>query len=114
MSEAAVEYAPQNAAVGILTMEDPDANPQETVDWLESLDYVVGAEGRERAGYLLRTLRQNAFVRGVPVPNAAITPYVNTIPANEQPEYPGDRALERRIKSLIRWNVMAMVVRANR
>ena len=114
MSSGAMEPTIQDGGLGILTMGDRDTNPQETVDWVESLKYVVSEEGPRRAGYLLQTLRQNAAVRGVPVPNAAITPYVNTIPANAQPEYPGDRVLERRIKSLIRWNAMAMVVRANR
>jgi pyruvate dehydrogenase E1 component len=91
-----------------------DTDPQETREWLESLDYVVRSAGIERAAYLLERLKQQAFRFGVRFPSAVTTPYINTIPVHEQPDYPGDRQLERRIKSLIRWNAMAMVVRANR
>jgi len=91
-----------------------DTDPQETREWLDALDYVVRSAGARRAEYLLTRLRDQAFSRGVRLPCAATTPYINTIPASVQPEYPGDRAIERRIKSIIRWNAMAMVVRANR
>ncbi|RIK66698.1 MAG: pyruvate dehydrogenase (acetyl-transferring), homodimeric type [Planctomycetota bacterium] len=92
----------------------PDADPVETREWLESLEAVVGAQGPERAQFLLTALHDWARTRGVAVPFNANTPYVNTIPVNRQPPYPGDRAIERRLKSYMRWNAMALVVRANR
>jgi len=86
----------------------------ETKEWLESLEYVLQEGGPERVVRLLRELQLYASRREVRLPFSANTPYVNTIPAEEQVPYPGNRALERRIKSLVRWNAMAMVVRANR
>lgn len=91
-----------------------DWKAEENREWLESLDYVLETEGRERVIELLRLLQQHSARRGVQLPYSANTPYINTISADEQPAYPGNRELERRIKSLIRWNAMAMVVRANR
>jgi pyruvate dehydrogenase E1 component len=91
-----------------------DINPVETREWLESLDYVIEASGRPRAARLLRQLEIHARKQGVKVPFTANTPYVNTIPADEQVPMPGSNEIERRIKSLIRWNALAMVVRANR
>src|SRR5262245_5580549 len=91
---------------------DPD--PIETQEWLESLKAVVDTQGPKRAGYLLRVLRDWARTQNVPVPLSANTPYVNTIPVEDEPEYPGDREIERKLKSLMRWNAMALVVRANR
>ncbi|KAB2967035.1 MAG: pyruvate dehydrogenase (acetyl-transferring), homodimeric type [Thermoanaerobaculia bacterium] len=91
--------------------EDFDA--PETREWLEALDDVISARGEERARFLMQRLQDHAYRRTVPLPSPT-TPYVNTIPLHEQPPYPGDRALERRIKSLVRWNATAMVVRANR
>ncbi len=86
----------------------------ETSEWLASLDYVLESSGPERAQRLLKDLQQYAFSKGVRIPFSANTPYINSIPVEEQPSFPGSRTLERRIKSLIRWNAMAMVVRANR
>ena len=91
-----------------------DINPIETREWLESLDYVVESSGPVRAARLLRQLEIHARKRGVKLPFTANTPYVNTIPADEQVPMPGSNEIERRIKSLIRWNALAMVVRANR
>ena len=91
----------------------PDVDPQETGEWLEALDQIVATHGDARARFLLQNLYERAYLRGVPLPHGT-TPYVNTIPRGEQPPFPGDRRLERRIKSLLRWNAMAMVVRANR
>ncbi|HLF56539.1 MAG TPA: pyruvate dehydrogenase (acetyl-transferring), homodimeric type [Thermoanaerobaculia bacterium] len=91
----------------------PDIDPTETREWLEALDGVIGAQGEDRALFLLQRLLDHAYRRTVPLP-APTTPYVNTIPAHEQPPFPGDRKIERRIKSWVRWNAMAMVVRANR
>ena len=86
----------------------------ETREWLESLDYVLASGGPERATELLDLLEQHAHRLGVQTPFSSVTPYVNTIPADEQPEYPGDLALEKRARALMRWNAMAMVVRANK
>lgn len=83
-------------------------------EWLESLDYVVQHGGAERVRKLLRELQMRAYSAGIKLPFTANTPYINTIPAEEQPAFPGSREIERRIKSIIRWNAMAMVVRANR
>jgi len=101
-------------AEGVMPHLAHDADPQETAEWLDALQYVVDKQGHQRAAYLLARLREKAFTSGVPLPFSATTPYVNTIPPDQEPEYPGDRALERKIKSLIRWNALAMVVRANR
>ena len=74
----------------------------------------VPRRGRPRAEFLLERLKEQAFRRGVRFVSSATTPYINTIPADREPPYPGDREIERRIKSIIRWNAMAMVVRANK
>ena len=86
----------------------------ENSEWRESLDYVLQTQGEERVRELLRLLQVRAQEQGVSIPFTANTPYINTIPADKQPVYPGNREIERRIKSIIRWNAMAMVVRANR
>jgi pyruvate dehydrogenase E1 component len=99
---------------GVLRHLARDTDPEETREWLEALDYVIQSAGCERGAFLLEQLKQRAFHCGLRFVSSATTPYVNSIPPQRQPEYPGDRALERKIKSLIRWNAMAMVVRANR
>jgi pyruvate dehydrogenase E1 component len=86
----------------------------ETREWIESLDYVLHQGDKARVVRLLEALRARARVAGVRVPFGGTTPYVNTIAADEQVPIPGDGALERRIKSLVRWNALAMVVRGNR
>jgi pyruvate dehydrogenase E1 component len=91
-----------------------DSDPADTSAWIESLDTVLRSEGPERARYLLGRLIEHGFTHGITLPFTANTPYINSIPADQQPVYPGDRQIERRIRSLIRWNAMAMVVRANR
>jgi pyruvate dehydrogenase E1 component len=91
-----------------------DLNPQETSEWLEALDQVVEEGGPDRAAWLLSQLSDRAVRLGVKPPANITTPYINTIPVEEQAPYPGDRVIERRIKSLIRWNAAAMVVRANK
>ena len=91
-----------------------DADPTETAEWLESLDYILENKGPERVQQLLAVLEESALRNGVELPFTATTPYVNTIPRDKQPAYPGDREMERRIKSYVRWNAMAMVTRANR
>ena len=91
-----------------------DLNPQETSEWLEALDEIVDQLGPDRASYVLERLMEHASSAGVHVPLRWNTPYVNTIPPEEQVAVPGDRAIERSIKSLVRWNAIAMVVRANK
>jgi len=91
-----------------------DIDPQETAEWLEALDLVADEAGPERVQFLLDKLHARAFDNGVPPQPALNTPYVNTIPVDDEVPYPGDRELERKIKSIIRWNAMAMVVRANK
>lgn len=83
-------------------------------EWLESLDYVIQSGGADRVRTLLRQLQVHAQKSGITIPFTANTPYINTIPVEDQPPYPGSREIERRIKSIIRWNAMVMVVRANR
>ncbi|HJS73778.1 MAG TPA: pyruvate dehydrogenase (acetyl-transferring), homodimeric type, partial [Vicinamibacteria bacterium] len=90
-----------------------DNESLETQEWIDSLDYVL-QQGPERAVRLLEELLTHARMHGVKLPFTANTPYVNTIAPEEEPVYPGSREIERRIRSLIRWNAMAMVVRANR
>jgi pyruvate dehydrogenase E1 component len=86
----------------------------ENREWIESLDYVLDTEGEERAAKLIKKLQIHAQKKGVRLPFTANTPYINTIPTSKQPKYPGDPEIEWKIRSLIRWNAMAMVVRANR
>ncbi len=97
-----------------LLRTEVDQDPLETQEWLDSLQEVLERAGPERVRQLIYNLRQHAFLRGVTLPFTANTPYINTIPLERQPHYPGDRDLERTIKSIIRWNAMAMVVRANK
>jgi len=96
------------------TAHSHDADRTETQEWLDSLKAVADTAGRERARYLLGRLIDWGKRNDVVAPFTANTPFINTIPVERQPPYPGDRAMERRIKSLVRWNAMAMVVRANR
>ena len=87
----------------------------ETREWLDSLDYVLSKGGPERAGRLLQQLSLHARREaGVNLPFSATTPYQNTIPSRQQVPFPGSQEMERRIKSLVRWNAMAMVVRQNK
>jgi len=92
----------------------PGWDAEEMREWQESLDSVVADGGPAKAAEILARLQTRAYETGVNVPFTANTPYVNTIPVHEQAAYPGDQAIERRVKSLIRWNAMAMVVRANK
>ena len=87
---------------------------EETQEWLESLDYVLQTGGPDRVRHILEQLELRAQQAGVEFPFTANTPYINTISVEKQAPFPGSREIERRIKSLIRWNAMAMVVRANR
>ncbi len=91
-----------------------DTDPTETQEWLDSLDYIINSKGQDRAKYLLSVLDARARTEGVDLAIKSNTPYINTIAQDQQPPYPGNRDIERRIKSIVRWNAMAMVVRANK
>src|SRR5262245_61281458 len=91
-----------------------DADPQETAEWLDSLAALIAHQGPDRARFLLETLLAAANKAGAKLPAGVTTPYVNTIAFDEQPPFPGNRDLERRIKSAVRWNAMAMVLKANK
>ncbi len=90
-----------------------DIDPQETREWLDALDSVIRLEGEERAGYLLRELAEHASAQGSRLPPAITTPFRNTIAPHDEKPMPGDLFMERRIRSLVRWNALAMVMRAN-
>jgi len=91
-----------------------DLDPAETAEWMEALDQVIDEAGPDRAAYILERLTGHAGISGADVPALQNTPYINTIRPEDEVAYPGDRAMERRIKSLTRWNAMAMVVRQNK
>ena len=92
----------------------PDIDPQETREWLEALDGVLEAEGPDRAHFLIEQLIDKARRSGAYLPFSANTAYINTIPVEKQVRIPGDQNIEHRIRSISRWNAMAMVVRANK
>ena len=92
----------------------PDINPDETREWLESLDTVIKTEGRTRARYVMLRLLERAREQQVGVPGLRSTDYINTIPPEKEPWFPGDEHIERRIRAYIRWNAAIMVSRANR
>jgi len=91
-----------------------DLDPQETKEWLESIDSVLKTHGAQRAHFLLERLIDYARRSGAYLPYKPNTAYVNTISGGQEKNYPGDRTIERRLEAYIRWNAMAMVVRANR
>ena len=91
-----------------------DIDPEETQEWLESISDTLEVHGADRTQYLLERLVNFAQERGARLPFNINTPFINTIMLDNQPKFPGDRKIERRIKSLVRWNAMAMVVQANK
>src|SRR5689334_14766431 len=91
-----------------------DLDPRETSEWVEALDEIIDTAGPDRAAFLLEQLTDRARLNGAELPIHLNTPYVNTIRLENEVPYPGERAVERRIKSLIHWNAMAMVVRQNK
>jgi pyruvate dehydrogenase E1 component len=97
-----------------ITERPADLDAIETAEWLEALDQILDGAGPERGRFLLERLAQHAKAQGVEVPTKINTPYYNTIPVEQEVPYPGDRALERRVKSLVRWNAMSMVTNQNR
>jgi hypothetical protein len=91
-----------------------DADPAETKEWLEALDGVLRCSGPQRGHHLLNELLSHARACGLQLSGLLNTPYCNTIPRSEQPEYPGDLELERQLTGILRWNALAMVMRANK
>src|SRR5689334_321951 len=91
-----------------------DADAQETREWLDALQAVIGSEGKERAHFLLEQLIDQARQAGIDVPFSANTAYVNTIPTDQEERCPGNLEIEERLRAYMRWNAMAMVVKANR
>lgn len=94
--------------------KDAHIDDIEIKEWISSLDYMLANESPEKVQYLLQQLKIRAQQSGIQLPFGVSTPYINTIAANKQPAFPGNREIERRIKSIVRWNAMSMVVRANR
>ena len=92
----------------------PDTDPEETSEWLESLDGIIDADGRNRARFVMLKLLERARERQIGVPSLTSTDYVNTIPPSQEPEYPGDEELERGYRRLLRWNAAMTVHRAQR
>jgi pyruvate dehydrogenase E1 component len=105
---------PYQAPLNWYTGGAPDTNVDETEEWLTAFEQVLEIEGPERAQFLLKKLLEKGYEKDVTLPFTGNTPYINTIPKSQQPAYGGDRDIERRIKSIVRWNAMAMVVRANK
>ncbi len=98
----------------IQVISEGDVDPLETNEWLESLSAVIEKDGNQRAHYLIKELINKAYMEGANIPYTQNTPYINTIPVSEEKKSNGDQNIERRIRSLIRWNAAAMVVRANK
>ncbi len=92
----------------------PDIDPTETKEWIDSIDALIESQGRVRARYIVAKLLERAQEKQVGVPALTQTPYVNTIPPEDQPFFPGDEYVERRIRAFIRWNAAVMVIRANK
>jgi len=90
-----------------------DSDPTETQEWVDSLDAVVAHHGEVRGRFIMAKLMERAHQRALGVPGSVSTPYINTIPVEEEPEYPGDEWLEKRIRRFIRWNAAVMVIKAN-
>src|SRR6059036_3880100 len=91
----------------------PDIDPEETDEWIESLDALVKQAGPERARFVLYKLLKRARMLQVGLPPLTQTRYINTISPEQEPDFPGDEEMEHRIRQFIRWNAVAMVVRAN-
>lgn len=113
-AEAVPTASVVTAADEITEVTTPVIDPQEMDEWLESVDDLLHRYGPEALSQMLTQLYSRAQAQAVPVVPSLTTPYVNTIPPEAEPEFPGDRAVERRLRSIIRWNAMAMVVRAYR
>ncbi len=92
----------------------PDIDPDETREWMESLESVIEKEGSDRASFLIEKLVSTARQSGSDIPFSANTAYINTIPVDKQPKFPGNTDIERTVRSYVRWNAMMMVLRANK
>ncbi|HPB44869.1 MAG TPA: hypothetical protein PLP95_03360 [Microthrixaceae bacterium] len=90
----------------------PDVDPQETAEWIDSLESVAATRGKPRASFLIGRMEMRAEEMGIDNSGLVTTPYINTIPPNEQAWFPDDTDLERRIRAFIRWNALAMVSRS--
>ncbi|MDN5703471.1 MAG: pyruvate dehydrogenase (acetyl-transferring), homodimeric type, partial [Micrococcales bacterium] len=97
-----------------LTSQLTDSNTEETEEWVESLRDLVKTQGTERAQYIMRALLQDAGAQGVGVPMVTTTDYINTVPVDQEPDYPGDEEIERRYRAYMRWNAAMMVQRAQK
>ncbi len=106
------EPAPEPRAA--MAMQHADGDPQETREWIDAIRGVLAAEGPERARELVRAVAEEARRGGAHISLGVETPYVNTIPPERQAPFPGDRAIEARLRHYVRWNALAMVVRANK
>ncbi|WP_129336226.1 pyruvate dehydrogenase (acetyl-transferring), homodimeric type [Cellulomonas endophytica] len=100
--------------IGGLLSQVPDIDPDETQEWLDSLDGLIGEKGGPRARYILLSMLRHARQQNVAIPSSLNTPYVNTIAVHNEPYFPGDEVIERRYRSWIRWNAAVMVTRAQR
>ncbi|MCC2333550.1 pyruvate dehydrogenase (acetyl-transferring), homodimeric type [Cellulomonas wangsupingiae] len=100
--------------IGGLLSQVPDIDPEETGEWVESLDGLIEDKGGPRARYVLMSMLRHARARNVAIPASLNTPYVNTIAVHNEPYFPGDEVMERRYRSWIRWNAAVMVTRAQR
>ena len=97
-----------------MTTKYKDQDPQETQEWIESIEDALEEHGYERTRFLLEKLIDYAQTKGARLPFNTSTPYVNTILPSQESGYPGNREIERKIKSITRWNAMAMVTNANK
>jgi pyruvate dehydrogenase E1 component len=111
---AADRRPPALSAARSLSTQLLDADPGETAEWIESLDHAIRVGGAARARFLMLTLLERATEANLGIPALRNTDYINTIPPEREPDFPGDEALERRIRACIRWNAAVMVSRANR
>lgn len=116
MTQSPKNTAPPNrpARAGMNAQERQQLNAVETQEWLDSLAYVFADAGDNRAAELLEELDHYAYFHGAPITFKQNTPYINTIDVDQQPEYPGDAEIERKIRNIIRWNAVAMVIKANK
>src|ERR1700738_2524887 len=112
MIDSSVEAVPATHGAAAKPGAQPD--PPETRKWPAALDGGIDAEGAGRASELVRAIVERAATRGVRTPAAQTTPYVNTISVDQQAHFPGDPEIEERLRHYVRWNAMAMVVRANK
>ena len=100
-------------AYGDFKRQLPDSDPQETLDWIDALDSVARTQGADRAQFILYRLLKRARQLDIGLPPLTQTRYINTISPEQEPPFPGDEEMEHRIRRMVRWNAVAMVLRAN-